>query len=163
MNKFGILSIFFALFLVAAVSATTTTLSDGELTMEFVDVETVEFCISDAGGPMDVDVVISPVCKDLNGIFGCQLGLDDFAQTVFTAVPVEPTTGEDGCVDVTLTTNIIDGGDSGKFYYTVNGMIGDATVGSETGGVTTDVPELGVVAAGLTLLGAGLFIWKKRQ
>jgi len=161
MNKFGILSVMFALLLVGAVSATTTTLSDDELSMAYTDVRIVEFCISNKGVPMDVDVAVDPVCLDQNGLYGCQTGEDIFDPAGFTVVPNEATTGADGCVDLTLTTNIANPEDAGLFYYTVNGMIGDATIGSETGEVL--VPEFGVLAAGLALSGAALFIWRRRQ
>jgi hypothetical protein len=149
-----------ALMLVSAVAATTTTLSDEELTMALVDVKTVEFCISNNAGPMDVAVVIAPICRDLDSQMGCQAG-DDMTHPNFNAVPVDATTGADGCVDLTLTTNVPNEASGGIYYYTVNGKLGEATLGSETGMVF--VPEFGIVAAVGALAGAGYFIARKRK
>ena len=70
------------------------------------------------------------------------------------------TVNDGGCVGITLTTSIADPADAGTFYYTVNGKVGEATLGSETGQVF--VPEFGVAAAALVLIGAGLFVAKRR-
>jgi hypothetical protein len=74
-------------------------------------------------------------------------------------VPNEPTTGADGCVDLTITTNVEP--NAGTFVYTVNGYNGMINVGMETGSVA--VPEFGVLAA-IGVLGlAGLFIFNRRN
>jgi hypothetical protein len=158
-NKIGIMFVL-ALLLVSVVSATETTLSDDELTMDYTDVQVVTFCIENAQGvPQDVDVVVNPVCKDLNALLGCQPA-DVMNPVGFAVVPNELTTGADGCADLTLTTTLGEG-EEGLFYYTVNGQIGGTTVGSETGSVL--VPEFGVVAAIGVLAAAGLFIYNKRK
>ena len=79
-----------ALIMVTAVSATTTTLTPAHHDMAKIDTKVSEFCIFDAGGQTDIDVVISDVCKDVDGLIGCQAG-DDFGQTVFTVTPVDLT------------------------------------------------------------------------
>ena len=145
--------------LVGAVSATETSLSEDDVTMNYVDSHVVEFCLFDGGVPQDVAVAVDPICKDENAMIGCNPG-DVYNPTGFTAVPVESTTGPDGCVDVVLTTSLAPG-EEGTFYYTVNGQVGGSTVGSETGQVY--VPEFGVLGAAAVLGLVGLFIYKKRD
>ncbi|MBN1502917.1 LPXTG cell wall anchor domain-containing protein [Candidatus Woesearchaeota archaeon] len=144
---------------VLSVVATTTTLVPDEAVMDYQDTETATFCIYEGGEPQDVDVVIGDVCRDYNGDLGCNPG-DDYDPDGFTVTPDEPTTGADGCVGLTLETDL-DEGDAGTFYYTVNGQVGGTTVGSETGKVI--IPEFTAISAGLALLGAGLWISKKRK
>jgi LPXTG-motif cell wall-anchored protein len=55
----------------------------------------------------------------------------------------------------------LDETEGGLFYYTVNGVVAESTVGSETGQVF--VPEFGVVAAGAALVGAGYYVARKRK
>lgn len=159
MKRIAIIMVLALLLVSVAVSATETTLSEDDLTMELVDSETVEFCLYEGGVPQDVTVVIDPVCRDLNEFIGCNAG-DEYDPAGFTAVPVDGTTGPDGCVDIVLTT-MLDPEDAGKFYYTVNGQVGGTTVGSETG--TVQVPEFGIIAAALVLGLAGFYIYKKRD
>ena len=141
--------------------ATTTTLSPDSINMDYTDVKVVTFCINSSKThlPMDVAVDVSPQCKDVNGLEGCQ-GADTANPPGFSVVPNDANTGADGCVDLTITTSLSPG-QEGLFYYTVNGKVGDAVVGSETGLVF--VPEFGVVAAGLALAGAGVYIARKRK
>lgn len=145
--------------LVGAATATTTSLSEDAVSMDYTDTHVVEFCLFEGGVPQDVSVVIDPICKDVNDMIGCNPG-DEFDPAGFTATPVEATTGADGCVDVVLATNLAQG-QEGKFYYTVNGQVGESTIGSETGQVF--VPEFGVLGAAAVLGLVGLYIYKKRD
>ncbi len=145
--------------LVGAVSATDTTLSEDDLTMDYNDVRTVEFCINESDVPLDVSVVVDPICKDLNSLVGCNSG-DTYNPTGFSVVPNEATTGADGCVDLTLTTSLSQG-QEGLFYYTVNGQVGGSTVGSESGRVF--VPEFGIIATLGILSIIGIFVVRKRN
>lgn len=158
MNK-AIVALIMMLALVGAATATTTSLSEDDVTMNYTDTHVVEFCLSDGGVPQDVSVVVNPVCKDVNDVIGCNPG-DEFNPAGFSVTPVEATTGADGCVDIVLATNLAQG-QEGKFYYTVNGQVGGSTIGSETGQVF--VPEFGVLGAAAVLGLVGLYIYKKRD
>jgi hypothetical protein len=149
-----------AIVMVANAIATDTTLTPDSITMGYDDVQIVEFCMIDSlGAPMDVTVVVDPICRDVDSLLGCS-GADEADPVGFTVVHVDPTTGIDGCVDLTVTTDLaVDEG--GLFYYTVNGQIAGTTVGTETGRVF--VPEMGIVASAIVLAGAGLFIARKRK
>ena len=140
-----------------AVSATTTTLSSDSLTMGYTDVQVVQACFSGYHGNT-VSVVINPICKDVDGVFGCQAG-DTLNPSGFSVVPGAASVADGGCTNLTITTTLTPS-NAGTFYYTVNGEVGQAVLGSETGQVF--VPEFGVAAAGLVLVGAGLFISKRR-
>lgn len=152
-----IIYILMLLALVVGVTATTTTLSDDNIKMDYYDTVNVEFCMANNDGPLDVNVVVDPVCRELNGLYGCQED-DDLNHTGFTVLPAELTTGEDGCVELVLTTDLEY---DGQFYYTVNGQIGGTTIGSETGSVL--VPEFGIIAALGILTIAGIYIYRKRD
>lgn len=148
--------------LVSSVSATWTTLTGVPESMGFVDSVTAEFCIYDNSNqvnPMDVDVVIDPICKDVDGIYGCGAG-DMFDPVGFTVVPTELTTGADGCVDVVLSTNL-DENSVGEFYFTVNGQLSETTIGSETDNVL--IPEFGIIASVGLLGAAGFYIARRRK
>jgi hypothetical protein len=145
--------------LVSVVAATETTLDDDYISMDYQDVRTVVYCISENENPVDIAVVVNPICKELDGVIGCSAG-DLMNPAGFTVVPNEPTTGADGCVELTVTTDL-DEETAGTFVYTVNGYNGLTYVGAETG--TVEVPEFGVLAA-IGVLGlAGLFIYNKRD
>ena len=161
MKQLVVLAIMFAL-LVSSVFATDADITPAAITMAQSDVRTVEFCILDnLNVPMNVDVVLGNVCKDVDGLFGCSVsGGDIFSPAGFSVVPVDATTGVDGCTDVTLTTSL-GPSDGGLFYYTINGFVGDAFAGGETAQVF--VPEFGVAAAGAALVGAGIYIARKRK
>ena len=151
--------------LATSVMATETTLDDASITMAMVDVQTVEFCMNSSfdGSPLDAIVVVDPICRDANSLEGCQPADSAVPADDFSVVPVDATTGADGCVDLTITTGL-ESGEEGLFYYTVNGFVGEVDAsaeGSETGMVF--VPEFGVVAAGLALAGAGVYIAKRRK
>jgi len=144
----------------SAFASTTETTLEAPETMGFDDSEVGEFCIEDgSGNPLDVDVLVDPICKDLNGFLGCNSG-DEFDPAGFSVTPQYLTTGEDGCVLLDLVTDLSED-DGGLFYYTVNGQVEGTTVGSETGSVL--VPEFGIVAAGAALVGAGAYIARKRK
>ena len=150
--------------LASFVVASKTTLVPDAIQMEHVDVEVVTFCINGTGNvPLDAIVVVNPICKNINGLYGCQPADLPVAPSDFNVVPLDATTGADGCVDLEITTNL-ESGEEGTFYYTVNGFVGEVDTtpeGSETGVVF--VPEFGVVAAGLALAGAGVYIARKRK
>lgn len=160
MKTIGIVMIA-ALMLVSAVSATTTTLSESEIAMAYYDVRDVEFCLSGANGQQNIDVVIDPVCRDLDNNYGCAAGDDYDIGDLFSVTPSQSTMNDGDCIMLTLETTIEDEADGGKFFYTVNGQVGGTTIGSETG--TVLVPEFGVVAALVALAGAGLFVYKRRN
>lgn len=159
MKKMLTLLAMVSLLLVGVVSASTTTLSDTSLSMAYEDVREVEFCLSGTGAGV-IDVVVTNVCKDQNGLYGCQAADDFDVEDLFTVVPNQPTMADGECIMVTLTTTIEDETMAGQFYYTINGAIGEAFIGSETG--TVLVPEFGVVAGLAVLAGAGLFLYKRR-
>lgn len=159
MKKLSLMLMLVAVLMIGMVSATTTTLDSDYITMDYSDVRTVTYCISNQNAPVDIAVVVDPVCKELDNVLGCSAG-DEMNPTGFSVVPNEATTGADGCVDLTITTSL-DEQNAGTFVYTVNGDNGLTYVGAETGSVA--VPEFGVVAA-LAVLGiAGLFIFKRRE
>ncbi len=146
--------------LVTAVSATNGVLDQETVTMDYQDVRVVSYCIYEDGNPVtNFPVTIDPVCRELDNVLGCSAG-DEFNPAGFSAVPAAPTTGADGCVDIILTTDL-DQNKGGTFIYNANGDNGYGYVASETG--TVLVPEFGVLAASLVLLGAGLFIYKRRN
>ena len=160
MKKLMIL-VMMAFMVVSIVSASDSYISEDELSMAYNDVRVVEYCISNAGGQQNIDVVITETCKDVNSVYGCQPG-DASAAGLF-AVSANPTVMNDGeCVDITLTTTVADPADGGQFYYTINGQVGNANIGTEeTGSVL--VPEMGVLAAMGVLGAAGLFLYRKRH
>jgi len=159
MKKLSLIAIMMIVLLVGVVSATTTTLNDDSITMDYSDVRVVTYCISSGENPVDIAVVVDPVCKELDNVLGCSLG-DEMNPVGFSVVPNEETTGADGCVDLTITTSL-NPDNAGVFVYTVNGDNGMTYVGAETG--TVAVPEFGVIAS-LAILGlAGLFIFKRRE
>lgn len=162
MKKLAFLVMAFALLTVGMVSATETTLVEDSIAMDYEDVQEVEFCIKDQqDNPMDVDVVVEPIWQELTGDSSFSVG-DIENPTGFSVVPNEPTTGADGCVMLTLTTDLSEE-EAGIFYYVVNGYESGAisAAGSETG--TVYVPEFGVIAGALALVGIGLFIYRKRN
>ncbi len=162
MKKFSLIlvSMMLVLSVIGVVSATNGVLDDEQVTMGYHDVRTVTYCIYENGNPVvGFPVVVDPVCKELDNVLGCSAG-DEFNPAGFTAVPASSVTGADGCVDIVLTTNLPQN-DGGIFVYNVNGDNGQTYVASETG--TVYVPEFSVVAAGLALLGAGLFVFRKRN
>jgi len=140
-----------------SVLATTTTLSDPELMMGYSDVRTVQFC-NVGPGPI-VDVFISPVCRDTDGIFGCGAG-DELNPSGFSIVSDMPTLMVGECASLTLTTDLAPE-DGGVFYYTANGQVGGTTVGSETGKVF--IPEFTTIGAGLILMSVGVYTFRKRK
>ena len=158
MNK-NIIYILMLLVLVVGVSATTTTLTDDSLTMDYHDQVINQFCISQSGVPLQTQIVIDPVCKDLNGLLGCQAD-DEINPVGFSVLTTQIVTDENGCANITVQTNLAPE-DAGVFYYTVNGVVGDAKIGSETG--TVLVPEFGVLGAAAVLGLVGLYIYKKRD
>jgi hypothetical protein len=143
------------------VSATQTTLSDPVLTMDYVDVQYVEFCLSGSDGQQDIMLIADPVCRDVDGEFGCQEG-DADATGLFTVTPLNETINDGECALIMLETTIMDEQEAGVFYYTVNGQIGETTIGSETGTVNI-VPEFGVIAALFVLGTVGVFIYRRRN
>ena len=149
--------------LATSVMATETTLTPDVLTMDLVDSKTVTYCISEEGIPQDVGVQVTAMCQELNNQVGCTAGDDNGVDEAgkFDVVPNELTTGADGCVDLTVTTNLLSG-EEGKFRYAVDGKVGETLIGAAENGLVY-VPEFGVVAAGLALAGAGVYIAKRRK
>jgi hypothetical protein len=155
-----------------SLAGATATLSKTELTMGYNDEETVEFCISGLGGRQGVDVIVDQTCKDLDSRFGCQ-ATDDFNADHLFTVSINQSKVNDGeCVAVTLTANILNEEDAGRFYYAVNGVLGSATIGSETGSdarnnmsfAVPEIPEFGGITATLALFAAiGVYFYKRRS
>lgn len=159
MNKL-ITLVVMALMIATAVVATETTLDPSPTTMGYVDEKIATYCLFDGGVPQDVLVVVDPVCRDLNNLLGCSPG-DEYNPTGFSVIPLETTTGADGCVELNITSNL-DEGNAGVFWYTVNGEVAPGYyVGAETGKVF--IPEFTTIGAGLVLLGAGLYSYRKRK
>jgi hypothetical protein len=149
-----------AIVALASAIATDTTLTPDSMSMDYNDVQTVEFCMIDSlGTPMDVTLLVDPICRDVDSLLGCS-GADVLNPAGFAVVPVTPTTGIDGCANLTITTNLA-ANEGGLFFYTVNGQIAGTTVGTETGRVF--VPEMGVLGAAIVLAGVGLFVARKRK
>ena len=160
MKKVLISLVAMVLVLTGLVSATTTTLVPSDITMDVTDAKTTEFCIySDAGMtlPLNVAVSVGTVCRDIDGLVGCS-GADIASPAGFSVTPVDATTGADGCDDISLVTSRAS---TGLYYYTINGVVAGTTIGSETGSVL--VPEFTTIGSALVLLGAGLFIYKKKR
>jgi LPXTG-motif cell wall-anchored protein len=138
-------------------------ITPGVVNMEVNDVVDVEYCAekvfldnSRAAYP-GLTVTVNAVCQDQNGVFGCHAA-DIMYPAVFTAVAIDAVTGADGCATVQLTSiNAL----GGTFFYEVNGAEGDAVVTEETG--TAYIPEFTTIGAGLVLLGAGLYSYRKRK
>ena len=146
--------------LTGLVSATTTTLTPSDITMDVNDAETTVFCIYSNANmtlPMNVNVAVGNVCRDIDGLVGCS-GADIASPLGFSVVPVDATTGADGCDNIDLTTV---SASTGLYYYTINGVVAGTTIGSETGSVL--VPEFTTLGAALVLAGAGLFIYRKQR
>lgn len=148
-----------ALMIVSVASATETVLNGDYISMETTDTEVVEYCIYEQGAPVDIEVVIDPICQELDNVLGCSGG-DVWYPTDFSVTPVEPTTGPDGCVDLVLETTLGEE-EVGTFVYTVNGYNGYTYVGAETG--TVYVPEFTTVAAIAMVALLGIFVYRKRQ
>ncbi len=160
MKKLGTLFLM-AILLVSSAFATITTLSEGSVSMAYVDVVEVEFTLSDANGQQNIEVVIDPVCKDVDGNYGCG-PTDDYAIAgLFSVTPNQTMMNDGDMVTLTLETTIVNEAEAGTFYYTVNGVVAQTTIGSETG--TVEVPEFATALGALVLAGAGLFIYKKRK
>ncbi|MFH0875876.1 MAG: hypothetical protein V1859_08105 [archaeon] len=143
----------------SSVFATQTTLDDDSITMAYEDTAVVTYCIEEEGTPVNIAVVVSPVCRELDNVLGCSAG-DTMNPTGFSVVPNEPTTGADGCVELTITTTLNEN-QAGVYVYTVNGDNGTSYVGAETGKVY--VPEFTVIGS-LAVLGiAGYIAARKRK
>lgn len=153
------ISILTALLLVSMVAATDTTLTDDSITMGYEDERTVQFCMYHKGQPVDIEIIINPVCKELDNVLGCSDG-DLINPSGFSVTTNDLTTGSDGCANITIMTSLSEE-EAGIFAYTVNGYNGLSVVGAETGSVS--VPEFGVLAAFGVLGLAGLFVFNKRK
>jgi len=140
--------------------AATDDLTPTDLDMGPTDVVVVEYCVYGISpADAEVGIVVDPVCRDVNGVSGCQAA-DTANPAEFTAVPAANSitvSGGTGCVDITLTTADADG----VFYYTVNGQQ-EGTVTSETGSAAI-IPEFGVLASAAVLGIAGFYIARKRK
>lgn len=128
--------------------------------MQKTDVTTTTYCVENIRPANAImQIVVDPICRDVNSITGCQAG-DQMNPSEFSVTPLvqdlQLVNGA-GCVQLTLTTTDAEG----TFYYTVNGEIGQAKITSETGSV--DIPEFGIIGAALILAVAGMFIARRRQ
>lgn len=122
------------------------------------DVEVVQYCVSHDGNPLaGIAIAVERVCKDHNGVIGCQVPPDEEPTAELSVVALDAVTGADGCGDVQLTSNSA----SGIFHYTVSGSSGNAEITRETG--TALVPEFTTGLMALTLAAAGLLVWRKRS
>lgn len=136
-------------------------LSEQTIGMNMTDSAVVQYCMNGVKPAYGyARIVVSPICKDVDGQSGCQVG-DILNQNEFTVTPLQQTMqiiDGQGCVDLVLHTSNADG----KYYYTVNGKVGCAKVSSETGTAYV-IPEFGVLGA-LAVLGmAGVFVVRKRK
>jgi len=157
-TKASLLTLALLLLSAAPALAVNSVLIPEVMTIEPNDVEIVEYCVSHNGAPLaGIAIAIDEVCKDHNGIVGCQTPPDENPTGELAVAALDAVTGADGCGDLQLTTT----GASGNFYYTVSGSSGGATITRETGQAL--VPEMSVAAAGLALGLAGLLVWRKRN
>lgn len=159
MNK-TMLFVMMALMAIGVASASNSYISDEDLTMAYYDTVVVDYCITGTGESA-IDVVVTATCRDANNVYGCQPA-DDSAAGLFTVVANPTVIADGGCSELTLTTTIADPADGGMFYYTVNGQVGGANIGTEETG-RVFVPEFGILAAVGVLGLAGLFVYKRRN
>ena len=150
-----------AVMVISAAMAAGDDLSELDTQMGPTDTHTVEYCVYDIVPPNGtIDVVVDPVCKDVDGVSGCN-GEDIHDPADFSATPaadlIETVDGQ-GCVDIMLETTDAEG----LYYYTVNGESAETEIVAETGSVAV-VPEFSVLGATLALGAVGLFIHKKRK
>jgi len=160
MNKILVFLAIMVLSLTGLVSATTTEVTPNGITMDINDAKTTVFCIYQDTAktiPMDVNVVVGNVCRDVDGLFGCSAA-DIALPAGFSVLPADATTGVDGCDNINLKTV---NANTGLYYYTIDGQVAGTTIGSDTGSVL--VPEFTTIGAFMVLVGAGLFIYKKRK
>jgi hypothetical protein len=151
-----------ALMVVGVASASNSYLSEDDLAMAYYDTAVVDYCIDDVNGQTGITVVLEGICRDTNDVYGCQPSEDASADGLFTVV-ANPTVIDDGqCTQLTLTTTIDNPADGGVFYYTVDGEVGGATIGTEETG-RVFVPEFGILAAVGVLTAAGIFINRRRK
>ena len=154
------------LLVVSAVAQPVATDSDiipGVVAMENTDEVYVEYCVvyldaMDVESPAPgLDISISDVCLDTNNVPGCQLA-DDADLTEFEFTVIDPVTDGDGCATIRLNTYDALGG---VFYYELNGEVAGEAVTAETGAAY--IPEFTAIGAGLALLGAGVYMAKRRK
>ncbi len=161
--------------MISTVSATGDVLAPKDVTMAYVDTLTAEYCVT-GHSVNSIPLEILSVCKDVDGISGCMAAdeADPAGLTVefpgnVDSIVLSLTSdglGEfEGCTDIDIETNL-NPADGGLFYYTVgDGYIGlygqKGSVVAETGSIF--VPEFGIIAAGLVLGLAGLYIVKRRK
>ncbi|MBU0757154.1 MAG: hypothetical protein KKF44_03760 [Nanoarchaeota archaeon] len=163
--KKQIMIVLMAISLVASVLGAGDDLSPKEITMDYTDVQYVDYCINDmlpAAGVVPIEVLA--VCKDTNGVSGCQAA--DIADPTGFDVAVLgdiTTVAGAGCTAVMLTTDLAPE-EAGLFYYTIGDGIEETDMGAvvrETGSVF--IPEFGILAS-LAILGvAGAFVLKRRK
>lgn len=151
MNKTIITLITSMLLCIAIVAATDMNIENDHLLVDSGgSVENV-VCVTEDGQPLDIATGISRLCKDVNGLPGCQ---STDAQATGLIISLDKKTGTDGCSDMTITAT--PEATPGKYYYLVNGVMGGVSITAETGSVwVNEVPEFGVVAAITTLGLAG--------
>ena len=154
----GILALF--VLVASQVWATDLDITPGVVNMQSTDTAFVDVCLKYSNGSAwsGATLAINTWCKDLNDNTVCDAGDEATPATFTPTVEVTPT-GADGCGKVRLETNNAEGG---TYAYLVNGLTaGGAFIAAEHGLVF--VPEFGVVAAGLALAGAGVYIARKRK
>ena len=114
------------------------------------------------------EIEVIKVCKDQNGISGCQAADIDYMATGdgFDVTVLGDITTVDGagCTSVMLETDIDNPSDAGLFYYTIGDGVDTEDLGAivaETGSVV--IPEMTVIGSVLVLGAAGFMIAKKRK
>ena len=145
--------------MVSSVLATNLVITPDLTTMDTDDVQVVDVCIKKSGGDplVGADLVVETYCRDLNSNEVCDGG-DVTLPAGFSAVVTSSPTDGSGCGEVTLTTS---SATPGVYAYKVNGEDTGVLVASEHGLVL--IPEFTTIGAGLVLIGAGLYMYRKRK
>jgi len=147
-----------ALLLITSVAATNSYFIDDHVNLTQGSSYLTEYCVTEDDEPLAIDTQVSKSCYDLNGKPGCQTFDKSSAGVLVT---VDKNTGSDGCSDVLITAT--EGATEGKYYYFIDGQMGEATITGETLLVNVAaVPEFGMIAAAGVLVAVGMVIKRKR-
>ena len=131
--------------------------------MEPTDTAMVDVCVTDKNGNPFVGVELEVVCEGANLNLNEACDDDENGNTLEFDVTVlnDGLTDADGCEDVRLATI---GATFQEYVYRIQAnQIGTATgkVAEETGFAV--IPEFTTIGATLALVGAGLYIYKKKK
>jgi len=151
-----------ALFVLLAsfVSAVNMVITPQVVHLDTTDSKDVEVCVtkSNASPYAGLDLSITSICQDLNADEVCSPSENGNAVGIFDAVVKTSPTDASGCGKVTLSTTNAPGG---TFAYSVLSQNAGVVVDEETG--LAYVPEFTTIGATLALVGAGLYIYKKKK